>query len=49
MGALPGNTELLRDVSNRSLLLKHTLDQQHPSVNIQASISVRQENLLASG
>jgi hypothetical protein len=48
MGALPGNTQLLRDVSDRPPLLEHTLDQQHPSANIQAGISVRQENLLAS-
>jgi hypothetical protein len=49
MSALPGNPELLGDVSDRPMITQHSLDQQSPPTSGESGINVRQENLLASG
>ncbi len=49
MSALPGNTQFLRDVRNRTMFAQNSFDQQSPPTNRESGISVRQENLLASG
>ncbi len=48
MSALTRNTELLSDMRNRTLAVDHTADQKKTAMNIQPSITVGQENLLAS-
>jgi hypothetical protein len=49
VGALPRNTEFLRNMSYRAAIKQNPFDQQNPAANGQTSINVRQENLLASG
>jgi hypothetical protein len=44
--ALPGDSQLLGDVSDRSALVKHPLNQQTTTVRVQTSISVGHEDLL---
>lgn len=48
MRALPGNTELLGDMSDRTTVLDHPLNKQATAVHIQTSISVGHEDLLVS-
>jgi hypothetical protein len=47
MRALPGDPELLGDMSNGSSVAADTLDEQAATSKVQTGVSVRQEDLRA--